>query len=201
MFWSRVRTFPNALAVAATIFAATTVLLPQDTSDVVIEAHSLRRSELPDDIPPQIFDGKFAVVKIRIVNHSGDLLELKTEDFEVRGPDGKVIPSAPLTDIVPHLVKFFRPTQSTVHGELGYWPKYPQVAHWEQGEKGGDRAGTVDANTAPRLRATLEKYQLNDYVLSPGETVDALIYLESKKSGAALRGGKVLWYDREIPLQ
>lgn len=190
-----------ALALLAAFLVATPRGLAQGPSGIVLEAHCLRRSELPGDIPPQIFEGKFAVVKIRIVNNSGDLLELETADFEVWGPDGKVIPPAPLTEVVPYLVKFFRPRQATVHGELGSWPKYPQVAHWEQGEKGGDRTGRVDANTAPRLRATLEKYQLNDYLLSPGETVEALIYLKCKKSGAALRGGKVRWRGRDVPLE
>jgi hypothetical protein len=168
---------------------------------VKIEGESLRRQDLPEEIPVQIFESGFAVIRVRIHNGGSDVVELRPEDFQVVDPRGKKLEQAALTEITPHLVKFYVPGGAGVHGEIGNWPKYPTVAHWERGEHGVAGPGSIDVGAAPAVRGALEQHQVQATVLGPGDSLEGLLYVKSKNSGAKLKGGKIIWQGREVSLE
>ncbi len=171
------------------------------TEAVKIEGESLRRQDLPDEIPAQIFDSGFAVIRVRIHNEGSGVVELRPEDFQVLDPRGRELEPAPLTEITPHLVKYYVPGGAGVHGEIGNWPKYPTVAHWERGEHGVAGPGSIDVGAAPAVRGALEQHQVQATVLGPGDSFEGFLYVKSKNTGAKLKGGKIIWQGREVTLE
>ena len=142
---------------------------------VDLESASLRRQDMPDDFPYQLTNEGFAVLRIRLVNHSEESLELKVDEIEVYNQKGKRIERALPTEITPKILKYY--TGITSYG--GY-----------REERSSERIVSMD--TVEGLRKDLERHQIEDTQLAPDETVGGLYYLRSKKSGAKLSGGWVI---------
>ncbi len=170
--------------------------------DLSCEVTSLRRQDLPDEFPFQIFEAGFAVLRIRCRNQSGASLLLDPAEIQVFGPGKKKpLQQAEATDVAPRLVKYYVRSggvHPTVFGEArsGYpYPPDPNRARYEAQRPGvgiPGHAGQVDAGTGEALRSLLESYRLEAVHLEPEEETEGYLYLESKKRGNALSGGFIL---------
>jgi hypothetical protein len=183
------------------------VLEPTTNPAVEITAESVMRSDLPNDFPFQVFDVGFAVLKIRVKNVSNQQAVLDPATFQAKDPKGKRLKRVEPVEVTPKLMKFYRSGgPPSIHGEVGYgYPPYPGAYPPHRDRRPtvgvGVPAGKVDVSTGGVLRELLERYQLSLVVLEPGQEVQGFIYLESKKSGRALSGGRVTLADLATEIQ
>lgn len=186
------------LAVFAPLSAASSD--PGATLEVSVE--SLMRKDLPNDFPFQVFDAGFAVLRVRMKNLSERSVEFSPDGIQALDPKGKKLAVAPPTEIAPKLMKYYRSGgPPSIHGEVGYgypgYPRHPGYPDRRPTVGVGVPSGRVDVGTGAALRELLERYELGAYVLEPGQEYAGLLYLQSKKSGRALAGGKVRLADLE----
>lgn len=165
------------------------------------------RRDLPNDFPFQVFDVGFAVLRIRVKNVSDQQAAVDPATFEAKDPKGKRLKRVEPAEITPKLMKFYRSGgPPSIHGEVGYgYPSYPGAYPPHRDRRPtvgvGVPAGKVDVSTGGVLRELLEHYQFSSVVLEPGQEVQGFIYLESKKSGRALSGGRVTLADRATEIR
>lgn len=162
---------------------------------------SLRRQDLPDGFPNQVFEEGFAVLEVHITNRSGQDLRIEPDRIEIFNARGKGLKTAQPSEMAPRLVKYYvrgGTGSGVVHGEArsGYpYPPDPNRARYESvrtiGPPAGD-AGHVDAGTGPALRAELEAHQLKATLLEAGAELQGYLYIKSKKGGPALAGGYIV---------
>jgi hypothetical protein len=159
---------------------------------VVFEADSVMRRDLPDDFPLHLLDAGFAILRIRLENHTSEAVEFELERIEAFTPRRRRLERALPTEIAPELVKYYRSGSPGVHGE-GYsgWPRYPTDAHRRRQPGVATAPGSIDAGAGTRLRETLERYEVKSAVLGPGQSLTGFYYVKSKDSGQKLVGGSL----------
>jgi hypothetical protein len=186
-------------------------LLPGTASPVLARAGkeaftcqvtSMRRQDMPNDFPYQIFQEGFAVLEVRITNQSGEAQQILPEEIKVFGPRKKELKQAQSTEVAPRLLKYYVRSggiHPSVYGDArrGYpYPADPNRARYESqnettvGVPG--QAGKLDAGTGSELRSKLEEYRLKSVSLEDGGEVHGYLYVRSKKSGAGLSGGYIV---------
>lgn len=165
------------------------LLAAQQVGEVAFTVSSVKRSELPDDFPYQMLGEGFAILELKIENHSSEPWVFRPEEVEVFEGGKKKLDRALPTDIAPKLMKFYRGSQRGIYGE-GYSGGRPTHQEWEQAPtvEPGASTGTVSVGVGGSLRAILEHYQVQEIGLAPGETAEGFFYLKSKKSGGKLSG-------------
>ncbi len=162
------------------------------------EAMFLGRSDLPNDFRFSFLDLGFAALRVRLDNQSEQAWSYEASKIRVLDPKGKELERAASTDITPAVVRSrtYRPTLGGTHGEIGsdqpplLNPRYaPRVGLTPKGAGG---PATISVRDTQEIRETLERHQLQDGILQPGETVEGLIYFKSKKNPKELSGSKII---------
>lgn len=177
---------------------------PAQTQADVLQctAASLMRRDLPNDFPFQVLDVGYAVVELRCQNHSSE--PYFVESIEITGPNGKKMKSAEPAEIAPKLMKYYRSGSTGIHGEARPWGGYsrhPGAARVDRGTPTigtPSSVGTVDAGTGPALRDHLESFRFLPGMLEADSENVGFVYLESKKSGRELSGGRARVGDLEV---
>ncbi len=162
----------------------------------------MRRQDMPNDFPYQMFQEGFAVLEVRLTNRSGEARQIQPDEIGIFASAKKKLEQAPTTEIAPRLLKYYVRSggvHPSVYGDArsGYpYPADPNRARYESrnettvGVPG--QAGKVDAGTGTELRSRLEMYRLKPGDLEVGGQVHGYLYVKSKKSGAALSGGYIV---------
>lgn len=190
-------------------------LLPTQTADfereIAVEAQFLNRVDLPDDFRFPLLELDFAVLRVRLENNSSDSWSFEEEALEIRDPRGKRLERALLTEIVPKILKSdgYKRSNRGIHGQAGYgYPAGHPGAYGNPYAYSGGRIGSVSgakvisATQAQEIRDVLEKHQAASKSLAPGESLEGLIYLKSKKPASQLTGSVLrLGEDRTLKLE
>lgn len=168
-------------------------------TDVAIEAQSLSRRDLPEGFPYDTLHEGFAVLQIRIANRSQEPFQFDPGSFEVRENGKKKRKRARSTDITPKLMNRYSARTIGASGEIFVGGRLPPSAPGRVPDQrdlqrnpplgpGGGGAGTVSIETVRLIRESLEKAEIQPATVAPGDTVEGLFYVESKKAGAAFKG-------------
>jgi hypothetical protein len=166
------------------------LLAQEPGGERILNSVSLSRQDLPEHFPYQLLSEGFAVLGITLRNNSKENWSVSVEDLEVYSKKGKRIKRALPTDITPKILKYYT-------GIVGY-DGHPQARtvreEMYQQKTIGVRTGQpmVSLDTVEGLRNTLERHQLKDSVVTPGETLEAFYYLKSKDNSNKLQGGWVI---------
>ena len=195
---SRLRT-PNSIVVAGLLglLLACVAAAPAADDFPAVVGELLARGDLPDDFYFPFLQLDFAVLRVTVTNNSEQNWSLQPEKLTLKDPKGKSLKRVRPTDITPRIIqsKAFRHSQARVAGQVGY--PYPPT-YGENGQvppyrtnpvqtiPSGPRVLSVD--TAKQIRATLEKHEVKEVMVAPGETFEGLVYYRSKKSASKLSG-------------
>jgi hypothetical protein len=157
---------------------------------VTLEADSVMRRDLPNDFPLHLLDAGFAILQVRLENHSDDSVEFDVDRVEAYSPRKRRLERALPTEIAPELIKYYRSGSRDLHGRTeSRWPRYPTDAHRRRSPTVGTGPGMIDAGMGTQLRETLERYEVKSAVLGPGQSLEGFLYVKSKDSGQRLSGG------------
>lgn len=175
---------------------------------VSIDGKFLKRSDLPDDFRFPLLELDVAVLRLNVENNSDQAWTIKPEEVEVTDPKNKPLAKALPTEITPKIMdsKQFKRSNRNVHGSIGtgypagiygpYGPP-PRVPITTIPDAG---PGSVSVDTAGKIRAVLETHELKTTTLAPGEKLEALIYLKSKKDASELSGSTIRVADKTIKI-
>lgn len=161
---------------------------------VSVEAKFLKRGELPNQFRFPLLELDFAVLRLKIENRSSQAWTLKPEQIQVQDPKGKPLDQVTPYEITPKIMgsKAFRRTNRNVHGQVGYG--YPGI-YGPMGQvpatPGGSGVKVISADQAQQIRSVLEEYGVKEATLAPGSSLEALVYLKSKKTPSQLAGSTV----------
>lgn len=182
--------------------AVAQVQAQESQTGLTCQVTSMRRQDMPNDFPYQIFQEGFAVLEVRVTNRSDEARQILPDQIGVFAPGKKELEQVPTTEIAPRLLKYYVRSggvHPSVLGEArsGYpYPADPNRARYESqtettvGVPG--QAGKVDAGTGTQLRSKLEEYRLQPGRLEAGDEMHGYLYVKSKKSGVALAGGYIV---------
>lgn len=157
--------------------------------ELVVE--SVQKKDLPDDFPFHMLNKNFAVLKIVIRNNSKETWSLRLEETQAYSKKGKEIERALSTDIAPEIVELYTRTSRGVHGE-GYYGRRPSTYEMSRAPTVQTAPGVraVSASIGEEIRALVEKFEIQDQDIEPGQAISGYYYLKSKKSGRELAGGR-----------
>lgn len=188
----------TALLICSLLTSLLTQASDPTINEIAAEAKFLNRVDLPGDFRFPLLELDFAVLRVRLENNSSETWSFKDEELEIRDPGGKLLQKALLTEIVPKILKsdVYKRSNRAVHGQVGN--RYPAGHPGIYGNPyayGGARLGSpsgakvVSATQAQEIRDVLEEHQVRSKTLAPGEILEGLVYLRSKKSASQLTGG------------
>ena len=174
---------------------------PADT--LSIKGQFLKRGDLPDDFKFPLLELGFAVLRVKVENGSQEMWSLRPSDMSVLNPKGKVIKKVTPFDITPKIMRSkafkrrFREFHVEDHGPYGYPGTSPgvygrNVRTIDMTSPGDAGPVVLSADTAVKLRSILEKHEIKETTLIEGETIEALIYLKSKKHPSELSGSTLV---------
>lgn len=194
----------------AALLAASIEPGAEPKSGVAVSAEFLNRADLPSDIDFPLLELGFAVVRVRIDNQGEQEWLVKADSVEVRDRKGKTLKPASLNEMTPKIMKHGKSSRrlAGVGAEIGtrnpngypgaYPGRYPTA-------RGASYPGvyqppipanapprTVQLGEAQRIRGVLEGHQITETTLQPGQSLEALLYLKSKKPASELSGGQLL---------
>ncbi len=179
---------------------AVTTAAPR-AGDVEFEARFLSRPGLPEDFHFPVLELNYQVLRVLLHNRSGQPWRVP-ETVLLTDPGGKRLKRVAPIEMTPRIVesKLFRARQyRTEQGSAAGVPIPPHPAglgRYPQGRAAGP--AHVHVGAAGEVRETLERHHLPPGELAPGESLEALVYVRSKKKHDRLRGSRVLLGDLEI---
>lgn len=161
---------------------------------VKVETKSLRRPDLPEPFPYQLFNEGFAILEVRIENHSASEWIPDIAAIEVCNQKNKRIKTATPEEITPKLLKYHSGSEALVYSEVYSQSRLPRrtVIDSRTPKAPSGSAGKLSIETGRHIRGILGHHQLGDDPIPPGQEASGFIYLKSKKSGTHLRGWKVI---------
>ena len=169
-----------------------------------IKGQFLKRGDLPDDFKFPLIELGFAVLQVKVENGSQESWVLRPGELSVLSPKGKKIKKVTPFDITPKIIrsKQFKRSIREVHVEDRGPESSPRTSPSVYGggvrtidlsSQGGEGGPVIlSAETAVKLRSILEKHEIKETTLAAGETIEALIYLKSKKPPSKLSGSTLV---------
>jgi hypothetical protein len=155
------------------------------------EVRLLSRRDLPADLNLPFEEAGFAVLHVTVRNRQEQELTIEPEHIRILDTKGKEVPQAEPSEIVPKLMKVrgFRPKLNAEAG--GYrGPTYGRP-YGGVGASTGGGVGVVNIGQVELIRTALETHHLKLTSLAPGEQVEGLLYLRTKKKAQELAGTRV----------
>lgn len=175
------------------------------------DASFLNRWDLPDEFDFPLLELNFAVLRVRLVNDTGKDWPVSEAALEARDPKGRKLKRAAPEEITPKIMesKILKPSSRRIAGDVGGGVGYPR--RYPGGYPGaypgpvvvspGGGPKKVAVGRAQEIRSALERHELSDVVLRPGESLEALVYFKSKKKVTELSGGQLKLGDILIEIQ
>ena len=180
---------------------------PEDTLSV--DGKFLKRGDLPDDFNFPILELDFAVLRVRAQNGSQEPWTLRPDDLAVLNPKGKIMKRVSPFDVTPKIIRSkafkrrlreFNADSGSVYrdpggypgGQPGGYPRSQGGVRTIDMRSGGGGTVVLSADAAVRVRSVLERHEIKETTLAPGETLEALVYLKSKKRFSELHGSTLV---------
>ncbi|HXK60440.1 MAG TPA: hypothetical protein PLP42_11165 [Acidobacteriota bacterium] len=162
----------------------------------VNQAKVLDRRDLPPDLNLPFQENGFTVVALTVVNGGSEPLEIDTTKIRVRTAKNKEVKVATSSEVVPKMVKSgARVPNLSVGAPPVYYPGYGRPGYGRPIEPGvtigSSGGGVVDIGRVERLKAVIEKYELKNTHVRPGEHLEAYLYLKTDKPAQELKGTRI----------
>ncbi|MDA2930227.1 hypothetical protein MYX84_09815 [Acidobacteria bacterium AH-259-O06] len=186
------------------LLCLTALALSPSEGSVVVEARFLDRGDLPNEFRFPVLELDFVVLHVKLRNESQQDWALRAQELVLRDPKGKTLTRVGPSEVTPKIVKskIFRRynlDNRQIHGEVGYNPPRVIYGPASRNERVPDTPSpprTISLNTAKRIRSILEKHELKETTLAPGEALVGLVYFKSKKPASKLSGSTLILDDK-----
>ncbi len=166
------------------------------TGEVTLEARFLEKADLPKEFDFPVLELDFRVLRLLVRNGSGEAWEVPAE-LLLEDPRGKPLKRVTPAEMTPRIVeskRFLASRRRSGSSSAGVitlprHPSRPYPPPYPQRRSAGP--AHVDAGAGQQVRETLQRRHLAPGRVASGETLEAFVYVRSKKDREKLEGSRV----------